>query len=595
MIRKAAIVIGVDNTGGLTPLASAARCAREIASWLEGEGYDVACLTDDDPDSPVTTDLITKAIDRFVTTPPRYHQLVVYFSGHGYWHARTDIWLLSKAPVRTEEGINLDGAIDLARYSGIPNVVFISDACRSIPDARTGALMKGIDAFPNLADVETASKIDVFKATSDAQQAYEGMIDGKPSSVLSHALLSAFVEPTPVMVREIVENGTTVRVVPNRRLESFLQEKVGAALASINPGLMQKIEANVPSSDDVYLARVRTPGPGGPSAPMEPPGTAGPPPPAPTPSPSPPPSVERVAARGVRRALSERGSERNGTSLALDLQGPEAQLEISSRLPVVAVDHFESQCGFTVQGASLAAARCTSRGGPASVEILSHGDGAHDPGILRVWSQGPGESVLVRFADGRGVVLAALSGYIGHVACSERGVTNVSYVPSANHWRWHAYAQKREHVDHLRALVAVAADQNVFRVQSEDEATRLGDEIRMEKALDPTLGLYAAHAYSQAGELGRVRSVARYMLDDLAIQLFDLQVLEARSSDDPDGAVLPFTPMLTQTWNLLRPRGFELAPIVSEAAAYLCSSLWTTFEPGGADLLDAAMEREEIA
>lgn len=587
MNRKAAIVIGVDKTGGLTPLASAARCAREIAAWLEGEGYDVACLTDEDPDTPVTTDLVTKAVDRFVTSPPRYHQLVVYFSGHGYWHARTDIWLLSKAPVRTEEGINLDGAIDLARYSGIPNVVFISDACRSIPDARTGALMKGIDAFPNLADVETASKIDVFKATSDAQQAYEGLIDGKPSSVLSHALLSAFVEPTPVMIREIVENGTTVRVVPNRRLESFLQEKVEAALATIKLGLIQKIEVNVPSSDDVYLARVKTPETGGPTTSIVPPESAGPPGPAPTS----PPSVERVAARGVSRMLSERGAGRDRASRALDLEGPETSLEISSRLPIVAVDHFESQCGFTVQGAPIAAARCT---GGASVEILSYGDGAHDPGVLRVWSQEPGVSVLVRFADGRGVVLAALFGYIGHVACGERGVTNVSYVPSSNHWRWDAYAEKREHVDHLRALVAVAADHDVFRVRSDDEATRLGDEIRMEKALDPTLGLYAAHAYSQAGEMGRVRSVADYMLDDLAIQLFDLQVLGARSSDDPDGAVLPFTPMLTQTWNLLRPRGFELAPVVTEAAAYLCTSLWTTFEPHGADMLDAAMELGEI-
>jgi hypothetical protein len=310
MNRKAAIVIGVDKTGGLTPLASPARCAREIAAWLEGEGYDVACLTDEDPDSPVTTELVTKAIDRFVTSPPRYHQLVVYFSGHGYWHARTDIWLLSKAPVRTEEGINLDGAIDLARYSGIPNVVFISDACRSIPDARTGALMKGIDAFPNLADVETASKIDVFKATSDAQQAYEGPIDGKPSSVLSHALLSAFVEPTPTMVREIVENGTTVRVVPNRRLESFLQEKVEAALATIKLGLIQRIEVNVPSSDDVYLARVRTPGTRVPPASITPPSSAGRPAPAPggeahlpPPAPTHPPSVEGVVARAVSRML----------------------------------------------------------------------------------------------------------------------------------------------------------------------------------------------------------------------------------------------------------------------------------------------------
>lgn len=68
--------------------------------------------------------------------------------------------------------------MDLARYSGIPNVVFISDACRSIPDSRTGEMVQGIDAFPNYAEIEQISKIDYFKATSEALSAYEVQIDG---------------------------------------------------------------------------------------------------------------------------------------------------------------------------------------------------------------------------------------------------------------------------------------------------------------------------------------------------------------------------------------------------------------------------------
>src|SRR5690554_6875768 len=140
MARKAAIVIGVDRVGQLTPLQSATRCARDVADWLESEGYDVECLTDED--GALKADRVSQAFDHFVTAPPRYHQLVVYFTGHGYWHARADIWLLSEAAQRTSEAINLDGAIDLARYSGIPNVIFISDACRSLPDARSGQLVR---------------------------------------------------------------------------------------------------------------------------------------------------------------------------------------------------------------------------------------------------------------------------------------------------------------------------------------------------------------------------------------------------------------------------------------------------------------------
>ena len=114
---------------------------------------------------------------------------------HGYWQARADIWLLSKAARKTSEAINLDGAIDLARYSGIPNVIFVSDACRSLPDARTAALVTGVDAFPLFDDVDTQSTIDVFRATSDARQAYEARVDGKQTSMLTVALRSAFREP----------------------------------------------------------------------------------------------------------------------------------------------------------------------------------------------------------------------------------------------------------------------------------------------------------------------------------------------------------------------------------------------------------------
>lgn len=172
MLSKAAIVIGVDKPGNFSPLKSAAAGAEDVADWLRGEGYDVTCITD--KKKPVTATNIEKAIFGYVTQPARYHMLVVYFSGHGQYHALADHWLLSGAPMSTSEAINLEGAIDVAKYSGIPNVVFISDACRSIPDSRTGVKVKGIDAFPNYSDVTISSKIDYFKATSESLPAFEG-------------------------------------------------------------------------------------------------------------------------------------------------------------------------------------------------------------------------------------------------------------------------------------------------------------------------------------------------------------------------------------------------------------------------------------
>ena len=87
MSRKAAVVIGVDKTGNLKELKSAAKGAEEVAAWLEREGFDVKCLTD--KNSPVTGQQIKDSIRKFVTIPVQYHMLLVYFSGHGQWYQRS--------------------------------------------------------------------------------------------------------------------------------------------------------------------------------------------------------------------------------------------------------------------------------------------------------------------------------------------------------------------------------------------------------------------------------------------------------------------------------------------------------------------------
>ena len=158
-----------------------------------------------DQKRPVKFSQVEKAVTAFVTNPPRYHLLLVYFSGHGYWHARADVWLLSDAPVRADEAINLTAAIDLAKHSGIPNVIFVSDACRSIPNTRGGVRVEGRGLFPNYDDIAEASTIDWFKATSEALPAYEGNINGKSQSLLTAALMLAYEEPKPTMVLKVVQ------------------------------------------------------------------------------------------------------------------------------------------------------------------------------------------------------------------------------------------------------------------------------------------------------------------------------------------------------------------------------------------------------
>lgn len=580
-MKKAAVVIGVDKTGNLTPLGSAAAGAERVAHWLHSEGFKVACLTD--RDGPVRCSEVEEAIAAFVTLPPRYHLLLVYFSGHGYWQARSDVWLLSGAPVWPNEAINLEAAMDLAKYSGIPNVVFVSDACRSIPDARSGMRVSGSGVFPNYDEITTASKIDSFKATSEARPAYEGTIGGAAQSVLTAALMAAFEQPEAHMVRQIVEGRETIEVVPNRRLEDYLQRKVDELLLGIDRNIQQQIEVNVPSSEDVYIARVRrTRGsaPGGPAAPRS----------------TPPASEGQEAAAAIERSLSTRAFG-VGPDDALSVRAPGTETKLRRRLPDANVDHFESEMGFVLHGAVVARA-AVARGRPKlQAELLEAGDGEARPGIVRlsrkdrfVVEREDVASVGVQLVDGRGIVLAGLPGYVGHVAVNREGLSNVSYIPSSNHWRFGEYEVRREEIDRLRAMVALAVDRQTFRLKSEREANAFAGRIRMSKGIDPTLGLYAAHAFSQASNEAQLWSVLRAMRDDLGADLFDVRLLASRRPGALDDAipVAPFCPMLTQSWNLLRPRRMELHPLLREAGAALRGSLWTTFEPDAATaILDA--------
>ena len=585
MADKAAVVIGVDKTGGLPKLKSAVTGAKSMADWLRSEGYDVKCLTDEL--SQVHSSDIEDAVHKFVTVPPRYRLLIVYFSGHGYWHARTDLWLLSGAPTKTSDAINLDGAMDLARYSGIPNIVFISDACRSIPDSRVGARVEGIDAFPNFADIDAVSKIDVFKATSEARSAYEGEIGGRPHSILTYALMSAYKQPKPGMIRSITTaGGTQLYVVPNRKLETYLQDKVNDILANIDINLTQNIETNVPSSDDVYIAHVHSW--------TQPFSTA----PVRKIAAKLSPSPSRDAANTIERTLADVPFAPDGIDAGKPLAVSEAATEEKLRpfMPNAAVDHMESTVGFTVHGARVINVVTTKGRENARVELLDQGDGADAVAVIRLWDVHPAVSVVVELEDGRCTVLAGLSGYIGHASFDNEGLANISYVPSANHWRWQMYEHEKHTIDRLRALVALAVANNSFQIHSDQEAEILGERIRMGKGIDPTLGLYAAYAYSQASKGNSVRSVMEYMRNDLQTDLYDILVLASRPSHSAasDYPCAPLCPMLTQTWNLLRPRNIILPPVLEAAIPHLCNSLWTTFKPEASAAIIKAITTGEL-
>jgi hypothetical protein len=170
-------------------------------------------------------------------------------------------------------------------------------------------------------------------------------------------------------------------------------------------------------------------------------------------------------------------------------------------------------------------------------------------------------------------------------------------VPSKSNWMFQEYAHNEARIAELHALVATAARFGVFRIDGPRDArnraaSQMADRIRILKGIDPTLGIYAAYAYADAGLLNQVRSVMGYMKDELRVDLFDVAmlagVLTGRPPGDPNGPV-PFVPMLSQGWGLLRVKDARLPESVLAAQDHLRPGLWTTIGADGMRIVAGAL------
>ena len=304
-------------------------------------------------------------------------------------------------------------------------------------------------------------------------------------------------------------------------------------------------------------------------------------------------TVGQDAANTIERNLLRKDSSSDGID-TLSVLISETESELRTRLPKGVVDHFETETGFLVYGAVIIDVRSTNN---AETWVLEKGDGLDQPAIIRAWNNTTSAfSLLVKLEDGRSAILAVLNGYIGHAEFDQDGLQNVSYIPSSNNWRWEMYSEKKDKIDRLRALISLSVEHNTFKIKSENAAESLAKKIRIEKSIDPTLGLYAAYAFNQASMDNHIVSVMDYMREDLGTDLYDVRVLLSRIEDKTNQSktVVPFCPMLTQTWNLLRPRGIKLPDVLTEAELSLCNSLWTTFKPEATDRIIKAIERGEL-
>jgi hypothetical protein len=577
---RAAVVIGVDRAGNLPVLNAAGSGARQFADWLRAQAVEVKQFTDDQ--KPVESRDIVNAVKEFVNRGT-LDQLVIYFSGHGCLNSYYEYWLLSSAPNDLNEAISLRESTEVARESAIPNVVFVSDACRSTPTSLGINFVHGVVVFPyssGSSNVETT--IDQFLATHPGDPAFEVPVsESAPAfqGIYTAAFLSAFQHPAANMVRS--RDGVTF--VPNRSLKLYLETEVRKRAEAQSIRLRQRPDARVESDYDTYIGQVTAVA------------AAAQTPPAPA-------TLRDVANLELHRAgadflnsarvmsVSELGDVANRTGF------DKTQQFILRTQDPRQVQANVVRTGVTVTGAKLLAVECAPN---VRAQILDPGGGDRHSAFVSIeLGERSAASVGLHFSGGTGTVLATLREFIASVAVEDGKVANVSYIPSEGSSRSAEYERERDRLDRLRATVATSAKFGQFRIEGDtgtrnQMAEQLADRIRILKGLDPTLGIYAAYAYDEAGLFQKVRSIRDYMRGDLGADLFDVAMLSSsprQPRSENDDPLFPFCPMLSQGWALLRVKGVRLSPAIAEARDHLQGALWTTFDMAGMQMVRNALQ-----
>ncbi|MDN2584301.1 caspase family protein [Aquibium sp. ELW1220] len=583
MTSRGAIIVGVDRTGGNLPkLKGAAADAERVDAWLRGEGFDTVLLTDTKAGrrstGAVSLAAIGGAVRQFVEKGTLDH-LVIYFAGHGLNNFGTEIWLLSAAPDDPNEAISLSSNSDLARDCGIRTVTFISDACRSNPPAGPLRRVAGGAIFPNLrARPGPRGRVDRLLPTAPNAAAFE--VDEEISEVVQRAgiftteLLAAhgypkklppqINEPEVALVRHVKGTAGVLRVVNLSQLGAHLEQHVPIAASKKKIEWPQQPECIVETPPvDKHIGRALFP------------------------PPEPDTSIAQNEAVGERRGELRPAAERDPESsrlkrdIALRVDRSKALIRRADQK-----GHFETHTGIQVDGAVV----LWAHGVGVDTEILGGSQRSHLTRIHPVQRAG---SVVLQFNGGTGTVIGAFDGYIASIKVKQGRVANISYIPSDLHQRWLSEPDRWTELGELRAGVAAKVKHGVFRITDEEPA-RFGDRIRTMKAVDPTLGIYASYAYHEVGRQNLVRSVARYMRNDLDGYLpFDVALLLGGRSKKFKGRfdlAAPFCPMLMQGWPLLKNRFADVPPNLVGLMDHLVPALWTTIDPDGMRGLKSELE-----
>ncbi|MFD1139910.1 caspase domain-containing protein [Larkinella insperata] len=591
-MKKCAVIIGVDKTGGLPKLNAAGSGAIDFANWANKQGFEVTLLTDAN-DRPVSISDIKKAVKGYVESQT-YEQLIIYFSGHGILRApEYELWLLTGSPDDPNEAVNLTSSILLARNARIKHVVFISDACRSRPTTTELSQVTGSTIFPNRSPHVPRPTVDVFYATLPGDPALEVPPDEAVVNyrgIFTECMLKGLNGLVSQVIIEAGQPPQLQQVVPSWQLKNYLESEVPLAASAVHIKLKQepdiRVESHHPPS---FLSLLSTnPQEHTPVLPI-----------------SPDKEIKlRGAAYGqiiesLQASAFSMSSEQAMPTVEAVLSRPEHSILTKSVNRIVSAEgrpNFETRTGFTVVGAKVKATMAETE-----VDVFEENGNDHIRVPFNFENGQPNQSILIQFED-KAILLAVLPGFIGTVVLEDKRVVTVNYTPCRSSDKYDEYQEVKGNLDKRRAFVAVAARNGSFRL-TDDMTVQGAQYLRSLKSIDPTLGLYAAYAYTQSGLMQEVRSVFEYMVrdkihvDEYNINipvLFDVALLAGAFSESTFPPIAPACPMLMQGWAYMDPYKNLLNPAILAASRHLLPGLWTTFSEEGLSILQKAMNTKAL-
>jgi len=637
MIR-AAVLIGVNKTGELPELSDAVNAAKNMEAWALKQGMrrdQVLLFTDEQKSVDVAT--VRKAIFKLIGSGT-VEQLIIYFSGHGVNIRLGEYWLLSDAPVDASAAINLESCMRNAYYCPIPHVVFISDACRTAAEGIQAQNVTGSDIFPNDPIGKPSGAVDVFFATTLGKPSLEikdiAISSNAFKAIYSAALLEALNGNIEKVISSELDVDRIKYFVRPYELTEWLHEELPKRIANskLHVSVSQEPDARIMSRDKAWLAFIKeeplisdnfiqkeeiwigggkfdaTPltsddcmwegnvtGISGDSDNDNPTEIWM----APTPRVH---SYTREAnrfratapmARTLPSLFETAPMPLSNDELLTTLkhEGLRRGFNMKDRKQIAATIFSNedaawlsaAQCGLKLIGSNVA--ECLSAEKGIDIELSPD----HQIGRINMISQV--NNVFFRLADNSGMLLPAIRGFLMILTVDDGELIDLAYEPLLNTPTRLDFERHVAELDALRDIVSFLARNGIFRLD-EKTGPKFLEMVQYENSkIDPALVLYAAYAYHDIKMLQRIEEMGISIKEILGFRFFDVELLSGAFNDNESDSFIsntsyfPLIPMLSKGWAILPA---VKAPVPDELMAlqpFLLPSLWTHFNPEGADRL----------